>query len=136
MKIIEINLPIKSESEGNTVKIKVGTKWKTEHWRSAHKRHKVQQAYVRVAFSRIPVQELPITIEMIRQAPRALDDDNLRFSMKWIRDQIADCLIPGKAKGQADSDPRITWLYNQRKGKPKEYNVILRLIPSNDKILP
>ena len=58
---------------------------------------------------------------MIRVAPRKIDSDNLQFSMKSIRDTIADILIPGKNRGMADSDERITWQYDQRKGDPKEY---------------
>lgn len=60
---------------------------------------------------------------MTRIAPRKLDDDNLPVSMKWIRDEIANMLIPGKALGQADSDHGIKWTYAQEKGKPKEYAV-------------
>lgn len=58
-----------------------------------------------------------MTVTLTRIAPRALDDDNLRGALKSVRDGIADRL------GIDDRDPRVTWAYGQRKGKPKEYAV-------------
>jgi len=63
---------------------------------------------------------LPVKVTMTRISPREYDDDNLTSSMKEIRDKVADWLIPGLAPGRADSDERITWVYEQRKGQPKE----------------
>lgn len=59
---------------------------------------------------------LPATIVLTRLAPKHLDvHDNLPISLKWVSDAIADCIIPGLAKGQADS--KLSWKYNQVKSK-------------------
>ena len=64
-----------------------------------------------------PKVELPCSVRLVRISPRMLDDDNLRGSaLKHCRDTIADLIIPGLPKGRADSDPRIKWEYDQRKG--------------------
>ena len=47
-----------------------------------------------------------------------MDDDNLQNALKSIRDSIADLILPGMAKGQADGDDRIQWRYDQIKGIP------------------
>jgi hypothetical protein len=68
---------------------------------------------------------------MIRLSPRSLDkDDNLRISLKWIKDKISECLTPqdrkfyidkkGKVrelKGRCDDNPLITWEYDQEKSR-------------------
>jgi hypothetical protein len=46
-----------------------------------------------------------------------LDDDNLRGATKSCRDGVADWL------GINDNDERVVWLYQQRKGAPREYAV-------------
>lgn len=59
--------------------------------------------------------KLPCKIGLTRLSTRKLDDDNLVGAFKWIRDEIADCLIPGQAKGRADGDQRLSWEYRQQK---------------------
>lgn len=54
---------------------------------------------------------------LVRIAPRALDDDNLRGALKHVRDGVADAL------GVDDRDPRVAWRYDQWRGKPREYAV-------------
>lgn len=85
-----------------------------EHWREKHKRHKAQQRWIWMYFKRetrdIP---LPCTVHLIRHGKRILDSDNLPVSLKWVRDAVAACLIPGLPPGRADNDPRITWEYDQ-----------------------
>ncbi len=39
---------------------------------------------------------------------------------------IAYLLIPGKRMGQGDSDPRITWVYEQSTEKPHGFRIIIR----------
>jgi hypothetical protein len=59
-----------------------------------------------------------VTVTMARVAPRELDDDNLRGALKAVRDGIAD------AFGVNDRDPRVTWVYGQRRGStPRTYAV-------------
>lgn len=76
--------------------------------------------------------KLPCTVKLIRQSPRKLDTDNLPVSMKYIRDAIADHLIPGLAPGRADDDQRLNWQYEQTTAKksdnPIKYGVWVEFI--------
>lgn len=114
-------LPIKTVSEANS----------SEHWSKKAKRHKRQQFLVRYMFNKETEKiRLPCTVTLTRLSPRTLDTDNLQTSMKYIRDEISELLIPEKAgayitrkgtvkrkKGHADNDPRISWCYAQEKWK-------------------
>ncbi len=73
---------------------------------------------------------------MVRLSPRFLDDDNLVQAFKYIRDEISECIIPEKMscylnnrgkvvkiKGRADSDPRISWYYDQEKDKAQAVRI-------------
>lgn len=57
-----------------------------------------------------PVPALPVTVTLVRVGPRALDDDNLAYAFKAIRDGVADAL------GVKDHDARVTWAYAQERG--------------------
>lgn len=113
-------LPIKTASEGNS----------SEHWTKKAKRHKVQKFLIKQAYHRDrPAIYLPCTVVFTRIAPRALDcHDNLRMSLKWVADAVAECLIPGKAAGRADDSKEITWEYRQEKGQPREYAVRIEIM--------
>jgi len=89
----------------------------SEHWTIKSKRHKSQQFFIKLAYQQRTHNEvsLPCKIKMTRLATRLLDFDNLVSSLKWIRDQLADCIIPNLPKGRADGDPRIEWEYYQEK---------------------
>lgn len=91
-------------------------------WKKSARR-KIQKTNTKVYFLREnPDIRLPCSIRLTRIAPRMLDShDNLPMSLKWIVDSLADCIFPGKAAGRADDCKEITWLYNQEKGKTKEY---------------
>ncbi len=78
----------------------------------------------RIALKRI---QLPCVAKIIRISPRVQDFDNYVYNCKCIRDFIADILIPGKAPGQADSDKRIEWRYEQEKGKPKQFAIRIEI---------
>ncbi len=114
-KITTLKIPIKTVSESNTV----------EHWVKKSNRHKTQKLMVKWAFRQNNVKvNLPCTITMIRIAPRKLDEhDNLRVSMKWIADEVASLITGDLRPGRADDCKEITWKYDQRKGKVKEYAV-------------
>lgn len=56
-----------------------------------------------------------LVVELVRVAPRALDDDGNVTSLKAVRDGVADAL--GLI---SDRDPRVTWRYSQRDGEPKQ----------------
>lgn len=114
-KIKEWNLPIKTVSEANSF----------EHWTKKHKRHKAQKMLVSIAMrSESKEIDLPCHIKLTRLAPRILDkDDNLPMAFKFIKDQISDELIPGKAAGRADDDPRLSWSFDQQKSKDKSIKI-------------
>ena len=66
---------------------------------------------------------LPCIVILERISPRSMDDDNLTYAFKHIRDVVADLLIPGLASGRADGDRRIKWDYRQSKGGTGIYAV-------------
>ena len=92
----------------------VSTMNRREHWPVKARRAKEERL---VAFLRCPNHPVPCTVTLTRIAPRELDGDNLQASFKHVRDGIADRLKVD------DRDKRVTWLYGQRKGKPREYAV-------------
>ncbi len=114
---ITIEIPIRLVSESNV----------REHWSKSHKRHKAQK--IAVAWKMKEYMQdikLPCKITLRRASPRQFDvDDNLRTAFKYIKDEVANQLIPGKRPGMADSDPRIEWQYDQVKSKA--YYVILEI---------
>ncbi len=112
--IFRIEIPIFTISEANV----------SEHWTKSKKRKDLQKRWVKILFLKHkPKIDLPIHIKLTRIGKKLLDSDNLPVSMKYIRDEVANYLIPGKAPGQADNDPRLSWEYDQKIGK--NYGVIL-----------
>ena len=105
--------PIKIVSEGNIHE---------NHWK-AYARHKQQKALIHAYLLRDrPQITLPCKIYLTRIAPRKLDaHDNLRFALKWVVDSLASYVFPDKKAGRADDSPQIEWIYEQKKGLPKEY---------------
>ena len=90
----------------------------TDHWSKKRKRRIMQDSIIRIEWKKMDVKiKLPCIVALTRISPRLLDDDNLRGALKSIRDTIADLLIPGLKKGQADFNPSIEWIYDQKKGK-------------------
>jgi hypothetical protein len=102
-------LNIKTVSESNS----------TECWQLKAKRHKSQKRFIRLwgLENNISQTSVPCSIKITRLAPgNGLDeDDNLRVSVKWVKDYIADIILPGQAPGRADGDKRIKWLYDQQR---------------------
>lgn len=132
MKIVW-TLPLKTVSEAN----------KKEHWTISSVRHRSQQYFVKRAFLRAGcVISLPCTIRMVRVSSRLLDtSDNLPMAFKWIKDQIADCILPeairtyrgkdGKLKplkGRTDDHPGLKWEYDQEKSG--EYGIRIEITDS------
>jgi hypothetical protein len=117
---VKILLPIETLSESNS----------SEHWRLKHKRHSSQKTCVRMAFRQVKKIALPATVTLTRLSPRKLDDDNLVGAFKWIRDSVADCLIPGLAAGRSDCDPRIKWIYEQKKSTCKLVEIKIDFVSS------
>ncbi len=101
----------------------------SEYWRTKSNRHIEQKKNTKLFFN--PYKHLvllPVSITICRISPRTLDFDNLVYSLKWVRDALAESLIEGLAPGRADEDDRITWVYTQEKGNPKEYAVRIELL--------
>lgn len=99
-----------------------------EHWAAKAKRVKAERLATFAAFPRNALGQLGVLdtaatahVQMVRVAPRALDDDNLRPALKAVRDEIARLL------GVDDRDPRVEWGYGQAKGKPKEHAVLVSI---------
>lgn len=94
------------------------------HWTAKAKQRKLQRDGVRYALQAIyPKQawkvKFPIEVLLVRVAPsNGLDDDSLPASLKSIRDGIADWLGLDD-----DRTPDVTWRYDQRRGKQREYAV-------------
>lgn len=65
-----------------------------------------------------------VTVTLTRYSAGTLDDDNLRGSLKAIRDGVADWL------GVPDNDPRVTWAYAQRTVDPKKFAVEVEVRPA------
>lgn len=118
---ISFELPIKTVSEANC----------SQHWSKKSRRHRQQQFFVRSMFNRSSQEiSLPCAVKLVRIAQRDLDGDNLISAFKWIRDEVSECLCPEsknyyldkkgkerKLKGRQDSNPLITWIYDQEKDK-------------------
>ena len=118
----EYEIPLKTTSEANS----------REHWAVKHKRHANQKKAIWGLFMKErPQIILPCVIHIIRISPRQLDSDNLLTSLKYIRDAIAEQLIPGKAVGRADDSRDLAWRYSQEKGKPQAIKIILRPFPQS-----
>lgn len=71
---------------------------------------------------------LPCIVELIRIAPRPLDDDNAVSGMKAVRDAIAEWLDVD------DRDPRVVWIYEQERGKPRQYALRVEVTPTVAKL--
>lgn len=82
------------------------------HWRRDWERRRGERAATRLAWYAAgqPKLKTPAAITLTRVAPREFDDDNLRGSMKSVRDEL--CEIAGVKDG-----PRapVSFLYDQRK---------------------
>lgn len=74
----------------------------------------------------------PVKITLTRIAPRELDYDNLCHALKTPTDIVADHFHPGLAPGRADGFKDLEFQYSQKKGKPKEYGLIITICQKND----
>lgn len=111
-----ITLPIRTVSEANV----------REHWAVKARRAKGQRLVAKVKCAPVGTYvgrcaKVGIDIHLVRIGVRKLDTDNLARSMKAVRDGVSDAL------GIDDGDPFLRWRYSQKKGKPKEYAVEVRI---------
>lgn len=94
-----------------------------EHWAKRARRAK-DERYAGYLWTHKALRgiQFPATIRLTRIAPRALDGDNLQGALKHVRDGVADRI------GVDDRDPTVTWLYDQRRGEPHEYAVLVEVV--------
>jgi hypothetical protein len=112
--VIEREIPIRTVSEANM----------RTHYMAKARRVSAQRNAVRLIL-RVPVHavRLPAVVLLTRLAPSSgLDDDNLRSSMKAVRDGVADAL------GIDDRDPRVAWHYAQERSPRGVYSVRIRIM--------
>lgn len=104
------------------------------HWAARARRTRALRELVAAQLLRTieETPQLPAIITLTRIAPRRLDDDNLARAFKSVRDSVADFLLPANRGNQSqrwadDDDERIEWQYRQRKGRPHETSVAIRI---------
>lgn len=107
---MKVTLPLKTESRSN----------KREHWGSTATRSKRERnaAALLVKPKLHQLGSIRLVVLLTRIAPRELDDDNLRASLKSVRDGVAVALRVD------DRCPLVRWDYAQRQGsEPHEHAV-------------
>lgn len=77
-----------------------------------------------MAQQRARMPQLPVAVTLTREGPGELDDDNLRGSLKAIRDEVAAWLKTD------DRDPHIKWDYAQRSRKTWGVNITVQEVQS------
>ncbi len=107
-----ITIPLRTVSEAN----------QREHWTKKHRRNAQQQWAVYLSLnSGDHWTAFPCAVTLTRIAPRKMDTDNLAGSFKHVQDAVAKWL------GIDDGDERVSWRYEQRRGKAKEYGVEVKI---------
>lgn len=99
LEMIKVLVPIRTVSELNA----------RTHWSVRARRAKVHRTSTRWALMACGPGQLPCKVTLTRIGRRDMDGDNLQGSLKAARDGVADWLRA------SDSDPRITWVYAQRR---------------------
>lgn len=92
-----------------------------EHWRARHRRVKLERQAVALSVRDLPAlaADQVARVTLTRIAPRLLDGhDNLAGALKAVADELTARL--GCAH---DRDRRLAWVYDQRRGRPREYAV-------------
>lgn len=113
---MSVTIPLRLQSAANL----------REHWATKARRVKRERAEVLLTLRSqwgelMTAWQGAARITITRIAPRAdsnpLDGDNLQAACKATRDAIADWLK------MDDGDALLTWVYAQKRGKPREYAV-------------
>jgi hypothetical protein len=119
-------LPIKTKNEANHF---------AANWKIKAARRKQQRRAVARLLVLAPRVKLPVTVTLTRHSSGRLDaHDGLPGAFKSVVDELAVWLgLPANSKGHADdSDPRVTWKYDQAKAPPKQTWVTVRFSPRED----
>lgn len=112
--MIDIVIPLRIESVANL----------REHWAKRANRAKQHRTLAWAELRAVdPGRKLlgKVCVTLTRIAPRALDDDNLRASLKHVRDGVADWL------GVDDRSPLVEWRYGQAKAGVRQYAVRIQV---------
>jgi hypothetical protein len=106
---IIVTIPIQLVSEANS----------RDHHMAKHRRVKSQRKAVwAMLFNELIREVEKYRVTLTRIAPRLLDTDNRNSSMKAVRDETAKWLGRDDAPSSG-----IEWVYDQRKGEPRQYAV-------------
>lgn len=113
--MLTVLVPIRIESEAN----------RREHYYKVHDRKRAHAHAVGWVMKQHKppaiAEDGQLVVVMTRIGARDMDSDNLAGGCKQSRDTLAKWL------GLDDGDKRISWLYQQRRGKPKEYALEITL---------
>lgn len=102
-----VSVPMVVKSEANL----------RQHWTAKQRRKNEQWTALLTAFVFSPWRlasalQMPLVVTMTHVG-RRMDGDNLQSAFKGTRDWIAKTIL-----AVDDGDPRVTWQYEQRPGKP------------------
>ena len=111
---MDIRCPVRIESEAN----------RRDHWAVRHRRFAKQRSVVALhllALGGLTRPRPPLVVTLTRIGPRRLDVDNLAGGFKAVIDQVAAWL------GVDDGDPRMVWQFAQKRGRPNEYALAVKI---------
>lgn len=112
--MIHVEIPMKINSEANN----------RDHWTKKLKRKRALWGMISLYLSE-KTFPLPCKVTLTRMGKRTLDEDNLAYAFKGVRDAVSKIIIEAsnlpsdtiyRPMGYHDSDPRIKWSYDQKKG--------------------
>ena len=106
--VVEVRLPLRVVSEANA----------RGSWHGGASRAARQRSTVALALQAHRRPALPVSVRLVRWAPRRLDGDNLQRACKAVRDAVAEWL------GVDDADPRVSWHYAQGTARTYALGVI------------
>jgi hypothetical protein len=98
--------------------IKIQTPNIKEHWAKTYKRRCDQRFWIQYFFNFFPnfKPTLPCIVTLTRSG-YPLDYDNYVYSLKAIRDALAEKITGNTCPGRADGNKEISWIYEQKYGK-------------------
>lgn len=108
-----------------------------EHWATRSRRVKAEHEAVAASLIGYPNAwrerlAAGCVCTLTRVSAGTLDGDGLAAALKGVRDAVAVWLLGGRI-GERDSDPRITWVCDQRPGKRNRPAVIVEIEPRGDR---
>ncbi len=96
---------------------------KREPWQVTARRKRLQREMVRRQLANLKPPALPVAVNLTRISAGRLDThDNLPSAFKHVVDALAQWL------GVDDSDPRVTWSYDQGKGQRGTHFIVVEIV--------